>query len=75
MSKQKRLCYYNFSEQDIGLQWKEEAADATMRAKAKSDAATKCDLGSTLMSALIVSGVVVVAVGVAFFVTKKLKEA
>ncbi|XP_010943768.1 uncharacterized protein [Elaeis guineensis] len=55
---------------------KEEAeAEAEARAKAKGDASEKCDLGGTLTSVLMVSGVVVVAVGVAFFVTKKLKEA
>ncbi|KAG1331701.1 hypothetical protein COCNU_02G016690 [Cocos nucifera] len=51
-----------------------EAAEARARAKAKADAAAKCDFGGTLISVLMVSGVVVVAVGVAFFVTKKLKE-
>nr|XP_010943769.1 uncharacterized protein LOC105061426 isoform X2 [Elaeis guineensis] len=50
-------------------------AEAEARAKAKGDASEKCDLGGTLTSVLMVSGVVVVAVGVAFFVTKKLKEA
>ncbi|XP_008788987.2 uncharacterized protein LOC103706614 [Phoenix dactylifera] len=52
-----------------------EETEGRARAKAQADAAGKCDLGSTLMSVLMVSGVVVVAVGVAFFVTKKLKEA
>ncbi|URD95598.1 hypothetical protein MUK42_30840 [Musa troglodytarum] len=36
--------------------------------------AGKCDLGSTLTSVLMISGAVIAAVGVAFFVTKKLKE-
>ncbi|KAJ8490348.1 hypothetical protein OPV22_012069 [Ensete ventricosum] len=36
--------------------------------------AGKCDLASTLTSVLMISGVVIAAVGVAFFVTKKLKE-
>lgn len=40
-----------------------------------ADKPEKSDLGSSLMSVLVISGVVAAAVGVAFFVTKKLKEA
>ncbi|CAL9104230.1 unnamed protein product [Musa textilis] len=40
-----------------------------------ADKAEKSDLGSSLMSVLVISGVVAAAVGVALFVTKKLKEA
>ncbi|WOL18803.1 hypothetical protein Cni_G27600 [Canna indica] len=48
--------------------------EAKMRSVAAAEEAKKCDLGNTLMSVLMISGVVVAAVGVAFFVTKKLKE-
>lgn len=40
-----------------------------------ADKAEKSDLGGSLMSVLVISGVVAAAVGVAFVVTKKLKEA
>ncbi|CAD5187337.1 uncharacterized protein LOC108953370 [Musa acuminata AAA Group] len=40
-----------------------------------ADKAEKSDLGGSLMSVLVISGVVAAAVGVAFFVSKKLKEA
>ncbi|THU72876.1 hypothetical protein C4D60_Mb04t16850 [Musa balbisiana] len=45
--------------------------DKEEEAKAR---AGKCDLGSTLTSILMISGVVIATVDVAFVVTKKLKE-
>ncbi|XP_020109771.1 uncharacterized protein LOC109725109 [Ananas comosus] len=52
----------------------ETEARARAKAEAGATAAAKCDVGGTLTSVLMVTAVVVAAVGVAIFVTKKLKE-
>ncbi|CAD5190955.1 unnamed protein product [Musa acuminata subsp. malaccensis] len=50
-----------------------EEAEARPRSGAAAEA-EKSDLGSRLMSVLMISGVVIAAAGVAFLVTKKLKQ-
>ncbi|KAG6478569.1 hypothetical protein ZIOFF_062012 [Zingiber officinale] len=53
---------------------KKETAAAAEAAASRSRSGGKCELGSSLKSTLVISGVVIVAVGVAFFVAKKLKQ-
>ncbi|THU61618.1 hypothetical protein C4D60_Mb07t25240 [Musa balbisiana] len=61
---------------DVATTKELKAEEGETRARSGgADKPEKSDLGSSLMSVLVISGVVAAAVGVAFFVTKKLKEA